>query len=134
MPTLAELREFFVTDFPQCTATIDEVGDRRARVRQKIAEEHLRPGGTVSGPVMMYVADAGAYAAILATIGIVPLAVTTNMNMTFMRRPRPDRDLVADVTLLKVGARLAVADVRVRSEGEEDLVAHATATYSIPPR
>lgn len=81
---------------------------------------------------MMTLADAAAYAAILATIGIVPLAVTTNMSMTFMRRPRPDRALVADATLLKVGQRLVVADVRVHSEGEPDAVAQATITYSVP--
>lgn len=134
MPSLAELRLFFAQDFPQCTATVDDAAAGRARVRQAIGEEHLRPGGTVSGPAMMTLADAAAYAAILATIGIVPLAVTTNMSMTFMRRPRPDRALVAEATLLKVGKRLAVADVRVMSEGEPEILAHATATYAIPPQ
>jgi uncharacterized protein (TIGR00369 family) len=134
MPTLAELRLFFTNDFPQCTATIEDAAEGRARVRQAIGQEHLRPGGTVSGPAMITLADAAAYAAILATIGIVPLAVTTNMSMTFMRRPRPDRAIVAEATLLKVGKRLAVADVRVTSEGETDVVAHATATYALPPQ
>lgn len=134
MPSLAELRLFFASDFPQCTATIEDAAAGRARARQRVGDEHLRPGGTVSGPAMMALADAAAYAAILATIGIVPLAVTTNMSMTFMRRPRADRALVADATLLKVGRRLVVADVRVFSEDEPDAVAQATITYSVPQK
>ena len=134
MLSLDELRTFFRDDFPQCTATLEEARDGFARMRQTIEEAHLRPGHTVSGPAMMTLADAAAYAAILATIGIVPLAVTVNMTMNFMRRPRADRALVAEATLLKVGRRLAVADVRVWSEGERDLVAHATTTYAIPPQ
>lgn len=84
---------------------------------------------------MMGLADRVVYIAILAEIGLVPLAVTTNLNMTFMRKPSLENDLIADCFLLKVGRRLAVGDVRIFSDGsnESELVAHATVTYSIPP-
>ena len=102
-------------------------------MRQKVDVSVHRPGGTVAGPVMMALADAAAYAAILSAIGIVPLAVTTSFNANFLRRPRGDRDLLADASLLKLGRRLAVAEITVYSEGEPDPVCHVTATYSIPP-
>jgi len=73
------------------------------------------------------------YVALLGSIGWVPLAVTTNLNINFLRKPA-QRDLVAEAKLIKLGKRLAIGDIGVRSEGEEDLVAHATATYSIPSR
>jgi uncharacterized protein (TIGR00369 family) len=132
MPSIDELRTFFREQFPQCPASVEAIGEGRATMRQVIRDEHLRPGGTVSGPTMFTVADAAAYAAILGAIGIVPLAVTTNMSMTFLRRPKADRDLLARAELLKLGKRLAVADVRIYSEGDDAPVAHAVATYSIP--
>ena len=72
------MRAFFASDFPQSTVTIVALGDGTARVRQEIGEPQLRPGRTVSGPVMMATADSALYAALLGKIGIVPLAVTTN--------------------------------------------------------
>ena len=135
MVTLDELRTFFARDFPQATVTILAIGEGTARVRQEIGHAQLRPGGTVSGPVMMATADAASYAAILAKIGIVPLAVTTSLNMNFLRRPAAGKAIVSDATLLKLGKRLAVTEMKIWSEGdEENLVAHATATYSIPDR
>jgi len=132
MPSLDDLRTFFREEFPQCASKVEAIGERRATMRHPVREEHLRPGGTVSGPTIFAVADAAAYAAILATIGIVPLAVTTSMTTTFMRRPKHDRDLLATAELLNIGKRLAVAEVRVYSEGDDEPVAHAVATYSIP--
>jgi acyl-coenzyme A thioesterase PaaI-like protein len=134
MVSLEELRTFFARDFPQSTVTLLEVGPEpgRAKVRQEIGQTHLRPGGTVSGPTMMAVADAASYAAVLTAIGIVPLAVTTNMTMNFLRRPSPDAALLAEASTLKLGKRLAVVDVRLCSEGHDELVAHAVCTYSIP--
>jgi uncharacterized protein (TIGR00369 family) len=82
---------------------------------------------------MMALADAASYAVILAQIGIVPLAVTTSLNMNFLRRPSASRAIVAEASLLKLGRRLAVTEMRITSEGEDRLVAHATATYAIPP-
>ncbi|MDP3546117.1 MAG: PaaI family thioesterase, partial [Phreatobacter sp.] len=93
----------------------------------------LLPGGTISGPTMMTLADTGLYVAILASIGPVALAVTTNLNINFLRKP-DQRDLLAECRLVKLGKRLAVGEVSIWSEGdEEELVAHATGTYSIPP-
>ena len=96
-------------------------------------ERHLRPGGTVSGPSLMALADLAAYVVILAHIGPQALAVTTNLNINFLRKPEPG-PLIATCRLIKLGKRLAVIDCGISGEGQDDLVAHATATYSIPPR
>lgn len=133
MITLEELRTFFARDFPQASVTIESIGEKRASLRQPIDEQHLRPGGTVSGPTLMALADAAAYAAILATIGIVPLAVTTDLHIHFLRRPAPDKAIIAEATLLKLGRRLAVAQIHLYSEGDPAPVATSTTTYSIPP-
>lgn len=132
--TLEEMRAFFVDEFPQSTVTIEAVAPGTARVRQRIGQEHLRPGATVSGPVLMATADGAMYAALLAAIGPVPLAVTTSLNINFLRKPSAERDIVAEAALLKLGSRLAVGEVTIRSLGLEEPVAHATITYSIPPR
>ncbi len=102
------------------------------RVRKHFDPQSLRPGGTVSGPTMMTLADFTIYVAILATIGWVPRAATTNLTINFLKMPAA-HDLLAEARLLKLGRRLAVGEVGMRSEGEDELVAHATATYSIPP-
>ena len=81
---------------------------------------------------MMALADFAVYVAVLAAIGWVPLAVTTNLTINFLKKPAP-RDLLAEARLIKLGKRLAVGEVDIRSEGEEELVAHVTSTYSIPP-
>ena len=134
MPATDEIRRFFAEAFPQSTVSVEYAGDGRARVRQEISDEHLRPGGTVAGPVMMAVADSATYAAILGQIGIVPLAVTTSLTINFLRRPSPEHAIIGEAQLLKVGQRLAVADVRIFSEGSPEPVAHAAVTYSIPPQ
>lgn len=130
--SLEELQAFFARDFPQATITLVSVGDGTARVRQEIDAGHLRPGGTVSGPAMMATADAATYAALLGRIGLVPLAVTTNMSIAFFRKPKADRALIADARLLKVGRTLAFAEVTLLSEGDDEPVAHATLTYALP--
>jgi uncharacterized protein (TIGR00369 family) len=91
----------------------------------------VRPGGTISGPTMMALADFAMYVAVLAAIGPVPLAVTINLNINFLRKPAP-RDLVAEARLLKLGKRLAMGEVTICSDGESEPVAHVTSTYSIP--
>jgi uncharacterized protein (TIGR00369 family) len=131
--TTAELRDFLSEEFPQSSVVVEEVADGVARVRQEIMQRHLRPGNTVSGPVLMSVADTATYAVILAEIGRVPLAVTTNLSITFVNKPRADRDVLGEAKLLKLGKRLAVAEVKIYSEGQPALVALATVTYSIPP-
>ncbi len=82
---------------------------------------------------MMELADCALYVALLAEIGIVPLAVTTSLSINFMRKPAADRDLIGVCRLLKVGKTLAVGEVAIYSEGMDAPVAHATGTYAIPP-
>jgi acyl-coenzyme A thioesterase PaaI-like protein len=131
---LDELRTFFATEFPQSTVVIEAVDAGTARVRQHIGDGQLRPGGTVSGPVLMATADSGMYAALLGAIGPVALAVTTSLHIDFLRKPPAGRDIVADARLLKVGRRLAVGEVTLYSGDDSEPVARASVTYSIPPR
>ena len=102
------------------------------RVRLGYSPATLRPGGMISGVAMMMLADVTMYVAVLASIGWRPLAVTTNLNINFLRKPSPGA-LIAQCRLLKLGQRLAVGDVNISTEAGEHLVAHATSTYSIPP-
>jgi len=131
--TVGEIVDFLDEVFPQARGlfVIEEVGPLRARVRMPIDEQHLRPGGTVSGPAMFWLADCAFYVAVLASIGREAQAVTSNMNINFMRRPA-HCDLIGDARILKLGRRLAVGDVTLWSEGMEQPVAHATTTYAIP--
>src|SRR5499427_8359371 len=138
-PALArsDLESLLRREFPQAFnagsgLSIEEVWHGGARVRQAYRQDFIRPGGTISGPTMMALADFAMYVAVLAAIGPVPLAVTINLNINFLRRPAPG-DLVAEARLLKLGKRLATGEVWIRSEGEEEPVAHVTSTYSIPP-
>ncbi len=112
---------------------IESIGRGTATMRLPFDRKMLRPGGTVSGPTMMALADATMYAAVLSAIGIVKLAVTTSFNINFLYRPSP-ADLMAEGRLMKLGKRLAVIEVTLHSEGHDEPVAHATGTYSIPPR
>ena len=134
MPSHAEITAFLATEFPQNTCTVEAVGDGSATVRKAIGVADLRPGGTVSGPVLMAVADVALYVAILGSIGIVPLTVTTQLSINFMRKPASDRDIVGVCKLLKLGKTLAVGEVSLYSEGLPDVVAHAVGTYAIPRR
>ncbi|MCB1608825.1 MAG: PaaI family thioesterase [Xanthomonadales bacterium] len=130
----AELERFFADEFPQANFVIESVGGRAASLRKRIGTAHLRPGGTVSGPVLMALADAALYVAILGEIGLVAMAVTTNLNINFLRKPSADMDLLADCRLIKVGKRLAIGEVTIYSDGSDEPVAHAVGTYAIPPR
>jgi len=111
---------------------LEEISDSGVVMRAIYSEQFLRPGGTISGPVMMTLADAAVYALILSRIGPVELAVTTNLSINFLRKPNPV-DVIAHASILKMGKRLVVAEVSMFSDGDESLIAHATATYSIPP-
>jgi len=130
---LPEMQAFFASEFPQAEGIVEEVGPGSARIRRVIGPNELRPGGTVSGPVMMALADQAMYAALLATIGPVALAVTTSLTINFLRKPGADGDVTADASLMKLGSRLAVGEVRLFSGDGPEPVAHATVTYSIPP-
>jgi uncharacterized protein (TIGR00369 family) len=124
--------EFAQAYHPHSGLVIEELWHGGARVRQRYRDDLVRPGGTISGPTMMALADFTMYCAVLAAIGPVPLAVTTNFSINFLRRPA-QRDMLAEAHLFKLGKRLAVGEVMLRSDGEEEAVAHVTATYSIPP-
>jgi uncharacterized protein (TIGR00369 family) len=133
---IPELENFLRTEFPQVFnsasgISIEEVWHGGARVRQAYRQAFIRPGGTLSGPTMMALADFAMYVAVLAAIGPVPLAVTTNLNINFLRKPGA-ADLLAEAGLMKLGKRLAIGEVALRSADGEELVAHATSTYSIP--
>ncbi|WP_420567220.1 PaaI family thioesterase [Thalassovita sp.] len=132
----AELTQFMEQQFPQVNKefVIEEVREMGVRIRLRVEEQHLRPGGTVSGPSMFALADVSIYLAILAMIGPKALAVTTNCSMDFMRKPEAGVDLISECTLLKLGRVLAVGDVLIYSEGKEAPVARASMTYSIPPK
>ena len=132
---IKELRAYLVEIFPQIWArgdySIEEVGPMTATVRLNYHPDHLRPGGTISGPTMFALCDLALYVAILHEIGRVELAVTTNVSINFLRRPEPN-DLVGRAKLMRLGRRLAVGEVALYSDGVEEMVAHATGTYSIP--
>jgi uncharacterized protein (TIGR00369 family) len=130
----AALIELMEQTFPQARADrvrIEAVEDGLVRFRYRATEENLRPGGTVSGPTLMAVSDLGMYFAVLAAIGPVVLAVTTNLNINFLRKPGAG-ELIVETKLLKLGKRLAVGEVSVFSEDSRQPVSHATVTYSIP--
>ena len=130
----AEIIEFLQRDFSQSLVhcEVEDVFDKGAYLIYKIDEKQLRPGGTVSGPTMMELADLALYVAILGEIGIVALAVTTNLNINFLRKPDGSRNLKAECHLIKTGQSLIVGEVWIYSVGIEEPVAHATATYAIP--
>jgi uncharacterized protein (TIGR00369 family) len=128
------LQQLIQREFPQSEVVVEKVVPCGATVRMPIGEQHLRPGGTVSGPTMMALADTAMYVAILGEIGPMLLAVTTNLNINFMHKPVANCDLLGECRLLKLGKRLAVGEVSIYSEGYPEIVAHVTSTYSIPPR
>jgi uncharacterized protein (TIGR00369 family) len=134
--TAAELEAFLRDEFPQVFndhsgVSIEDAWHGGARVRQVWRDALIRPGGTISGATMMALADFAMYVALLAAIGPVALAVTTSFNINFLRKPGR-ADLLAEAKLMKLGKRLAVGEVALTCAGSDDVVAHVTATYSIP--
>ncbi|MFY9554213.1 MAG: PaaI family thioesterase [Blastocatellia bacterium] len=129
-----ELEQFLFSHFPNSArpnVRVEKVDEMFAQVRMGHDAKHLRPGGTISGPALMMLADMTMYIALLGMIGPVALAVTTNLNINFLRKPAA-ADVIAKARLLKLGQRLAVGEVTMYSEGDNEPVAHATVTYSIP--
>ena len=129
-----EIQKFLQQEFPENPMVVESCENRRARLRLDVDHTHLRPGGTISGPTMMLLADTAMYAAILTTMGAVVLAVTTNLNINFLRKPESQSDLVGESWLMKIGKRLIVGEVIIYSQDDPEPVAHATCTYSIPPQ
>lgn len=115
------------------TMEVETVEYGACRVRMVYHPRHVRPGGTLSGPSMMTLADFALYVAVLSVVGRVELAVTTNLSINFLQKPEK-ADLIAECRLLKAGKRLCVGEVSIFSDGGEEPVAHVTGTYSVPPR
>ena len=132
--TSEEIQDLLQQEFPENALIVESCENRRARLLLEVDQTHLRPGGTVSGPTMMMLAGTAVYAAILATMGNVVLAVTTNLNIDFLRKPKPNQDLLGDSWLMKVGKSLIVGEVIIFSKNDLEPVAHATCTYSLPTK
>jgi uncharacterized protein (TIGR00369 family) len=134
--SVAELEAFLRVEFPQTfggdDVTIESADGQTCLLRQRYSERMLRPGGTISGPTLMGLADCAMYVVLLSAIGPVGLAVTTNLNINFLRKGAPGQDVLAAAKLLKLGKRLAVGEVNLLSGTAPDPIAHVTATYSIP--
>ena len=132
--TSEEIQDLLQQEFPENALIVESCENRRTRLLLEVDQTHLRPGGTVSGPTMMLLAGTAVYAAILATMGNVVLAVTTNLNIDFLRKPKPNQDLLGDSWLMKVGKLLIVGEVIIFSKNDPEPVAHATCTYSLPTK
>jgi uncharacterized protein (TIGR00369 family) len=134
--SVAELEEFLRVEFPQSfgsgDTTIESADGTTCLLRQRFSERMLRPGGTVSGPTLMALADCAMYVVLLSAIGPIGLAVTTNLNINFLRKGEAGRDILAEARILKLGKRLAVGEVNLLSGTSPDPIAHVTSTYSIP--
>jgi len=132
--SVAALTEFLDKTFPQVADdfVIEQVTEDSITIRLKVADRHLRPGGTVSGPAMFALADVSIYLAILSRIGPQELAVTTNASIDFRRKPAANTDLIAQGSLLKLGRLLAVGDVLIYPQGQTQPVARASMTYALP--
>ena len=135
--SVAELEEFLRREFPQVfgagsSVEIERADGETCLVRERFNERMLRPGGTVSGPTLMALADCAMYVVLLSAIGPVGLAVTTNLSINFLRKGVAGQDVLAAAKILKLGRRLAVGEVTLFSGAASDPIAHVTATYSIP--
>lgn len=135
--SVIELERFLHVEFPQVFRTggdilIESADGETCLLRQRYSEAMLRPGGTVSGPTLMALADCAMYVVLLSAIGPVGLAVTTNLNINFLRKGAPGQDVLAAAKILKLGKRLAVGEVSLTSGASPEPIAHVTATYSIP--
>jgi len=134
--SVAELEDFLRVEFPQAFSNGDtrivSADGETCLLRQRYGDHMLRPGGTVSGPTLMALADCAMYVVLLSAIGPVALAVTTNLSINFLRKGTPGQDITAAARLLKLGRRLAVGEVNLFSGASADPIAHVTSTYSIP--
>lgn len=136
MPRMDEaaIEAFLIDHFPAAVGFARIVAIRDDELDAEVAyrDEYLRPGGTLSGPTLMTLADTAMYFLILAQLGPVALAVTTSLHINFLRRP-PPAGVIATARMLKLGQRLAVGEIHIRSQADGALVAQASATYALPP-
>ena len=134
--SVKQLEAFLLAEFPQAflsgDISIESADGTTCLLRQRFSDQMLRPGGTVSGPTLMALADCAMYVVLLSAIGPVGLAVTVNLSINFLRKGAPGQDVLAAARLLKLGKRLAVGEVSLLSGTLPDPIAHATSTYSIP--
>ena len=132
---VAALTAFLASDFAEVADqfVVEAATDISLTVRLRVGAQHLRPGGTVSGPTIFALADVAVYLAILSRIGPKALTVTTNASIDFLRKPSAGRDIIAVAKILKLGRVLVVGDALIYSDGLADPVARASMTYSIPP-
>lgn len=135
--TIEQVEDFLAREFPQINAAglvfrCVNIAPGTATLRFHPSESHLRPGGTVSGPSLFVLADVAAYVALLAHIGPVALALTTNLNINFLNRADPV-PLDGVCRILKLGRSLAMLEVAIERVDTRQIIAHATTTYSIPP-
>ena len=128
-----DLEKFLEKEFPQVSNNFKILNTKpnSLSMLMHISDEHLRPGGTVSGPTMFLLADVSFYLATLSIIGPKSLTVTTNCSINFLRKPNIS-DLISESRVLKIGKTLSVGDVLIYSKGIKEPVAHASLTYSIP--
>jgi uncharacterized protein (TIGR00369 family) len=133
---VADIRKFLREEFPQVFSgddiTIERADGVTSLLRQRYSDRMLRPGGIVSGPTLMALADYAMYAVLLSATGPAGLAVTTSLTINFLRKGAPGHDIHAAAKILKLGKRLAVGEVSLMSAASPDPIAHVTATYSIP--
>jgi uncharacterized protein (TIGR00369 family) len=129
----AELQTILDTAFSDGPSPyrVGEVRHDGVTVHLDASAVQVRPGGTVSGPTLMALADCAAWVATLARIGPVLLSVTSTLTINFLRKPAPGA-VTAEAELLKLGRRQSVCDVRLRSDDGGVLVAQSTVTYAIP--
>jgi uncharacterized protein (TIGR00369 family) len=134
--TVAEPEVFLRAELPWMfgndSLVIEHADGETCRLRQRYSDSMLRPGGTISGPTLMALADCAMYVVVLSAIGPVALAVTANLSINFLRKGVPGHDVIAQARLLKLGKRLAVGEVMLLSASSPDPIAHVTTTYSIP--
>lgn len=134
MATKQVIAEFLAREFPQSKCVVEAIGERTSVISHSIGFDELRPGGTVSGPILMTVADVALYAAVLGELGLVALAVTSNLSINFLRKPAADKDIVGHCKLVKVGRTLVMGEVMLYSRGDERPVAQVMGTYALPAK
>lgn len=133
-----ELNKFLSQVYPQLNDhlagySVLDVQPGGCTVRLQASNQHLRPGGTVSGPALFTLADIGGYACVLSHLGPEALCVTTNLNINFMRKADAG-EIVGHSRILKLGKSLMVFDIEMITPANGLTVAHASGTYSIPPK
>lgn len=134
MSTKEEISNFLEKEFPQAKLEILELNKGQSVIKKSVGFENLRPGGTVSGPTLFAVADAALYIAVLGEIGLVPLAVTSQLSINFLEKPAADKAIIGKCQLIKIGKTLITGQIELYSEGSDQMIAHSVGTYAIPSK